>query len=69
MAVILDADVVIRGEKGTFDLKTWAASLPDERFEIAAITVAELWHGVERALLLEWIARRGLQPQWQSVSL
>lgn len=49
MAVILDADVVIRGEKGTFDLKKWAASLPDERFEIAAITVAELWHGVERA--------------------
>lgn len=23
--------------------------LPDERFAIAAITVAELWHGVERA--------------------
>jgi tRNA(fMet)-specific endonuclease VapC len=49
MAVILNADVVIRGEKGTFDLTKWAASLPDERFEIAAITVAELWHGVERA--------------------
>jgi tRNA(fMet)-specific endonuclease VapC len=49
MAIILDADVVIRGEKGTFDLKAWVASLPDERFEIAAITVAELWRGVERA--------------------
>ena len=49
MAIILDADVVIRGEKGTFDLKKWVASLPDEQFEIAAITVAELWHGVERA--------------------
>ena len=49
MAIILDADVIIRGEKGTFDLKGWLASRPDELFEVAAITVAELWHGVERA--------------------
>jgi tRNA(fMet)-specific endonuclease VapC len=49
MAIILDAEVVIRGEKGTLDLTAWVTSLPDERFEIAAITVAELWHGVERA--------------------
>lgn len=49
MAIILDADVVIRGERGTFDLRSWVAARPDERFEIAAITVAELWHGVERA--------------------
>jgi tRNA(fMet)-specific endonuclease VapC len=49
MAIILDADVIIRGEKGTFDLGGWAAGHPDEQFEIAAITVAELWHGVERA--------------------
>jgi len=49
MAIILDADVVIRGEMGTFDFKKWVASRPNEKFEIAAITVAELWHGVERA--------------------
>ena len=49
MAIILDADVIIRGEKGTFDLGAWVASRADELFEIAAITVAELWHGVERA--------------------
>ena len=49
MAIILDADVVIRGERGTFDLQSWVASRPNDRFEIAAITVAELWHGVERA--------------------
>jgi predicted nucleic acid-binding protein len=49
MAIILDADVVIRGEKGVFDLQQWVASRPNEQFEIAAITVAELWHGVERA--------------------
>ena len=49
MAIILDADVIIRGEKGTFGLQDWVAAQPDEQFEVAAITVAELWHGVERA--------------------
>ncbi len=49
MAIILDADVVIRGEKGSFDLKSWVTSRPKDRFEIAAITVAEPWHGVDRA--------------------
>jgi len=49
MAIILDADVIIRGEKGTFDLKTWLASRATDKFEVAAVTVAELWHGVERA--------------------
>ena len=49
MAIILDADVIIRGEKGIFDLRAWVASCPDDTFEIAAITLAELWHGVERA--------------------
>jgi tRNA(fMet)-specific endonuclease VapC len=48
MAIMLDADVIIGGEKGAFNLNRWLASLPDETFEIAAITVAELWHGVER---------------------
>ncbi|HLH34462.1 MAG TPA: PIN domain-containing protein [Alloacidobacterium sp.] len=49
MTLILDADVIIGGEKGTFDLHRWVGSRPDDEFEIAAITVAELWHGVERA--------------------
>jgi tRNA(fMet)-specific endonuclease VapC len=49
MGIMLDADVVIRGERGTFDLTSWLRSRENDRFEIAAITVAELWHGVERA--------------------
>ena len=49
MAIILDADILIRGEKGSFDLRGWLATRPDDRYEVAAITVAELWHGVERA--------------------
>ena len=46
---MIDADVIISGEKGLFDLPAWVASMPHEQFEIAAITVAELWHGVVRA--------------------
>lgn len=46
---MLDADVVVGGEKGTFDFEKWVASHPNDQFEVAAITVAELWHGVERA--------------------
>jgi tRNA(fMet)-specific endonuclease VapC len=47
--IILDADVIISGEKNTFDLRSWLESRADDRFEVAAITIAELWHGVERA--------------------
>jgi tRNA(fMet)-specific endonuclease VapC len=49
VAIVLDTDVIIQGERKAFDLKRWAASRPGEQLEIAAVTVAELWHGVERA--------------------
>ena len=65
MAIILDADVIIRGEKRTFDLQDWLEAQPDERFEIAAITVAELWHGVERATG----ARRGSREHYMRALL
>ena len=49
MAIILDTDVLVQGERGTFSLEDWLASRPNDEFEVAGITVAELWHGVERA--------------------
>jgi predicted nucleic acid-binding protein len=55
---MLDADVLIRGEKGTFDLQAWFAAQPNEHFEMAAVTVAELWHGVERASGAHQVKRR-----------
>jgi predicted nucleic acid-binding protein len=58
MGIILDADVIIRGEKETFDLHAWVESRPNDQFEIAAITVAELWHGLERATVAHKIKRR-----------
>ena len=70
MAIILDADVIIRSEKGTFDLKRWVASRPSDQFEIAAITVAELWHGVERATGTHRITReRYLQTVLDAVPI
>lgn len=59
MAIILDADVMIRGEKGTFNLQKWFSAHADDRFEVAAITVAELWHGVERATAVHRPKREG----------
>lgn len=49
MAIILDADVIIKGEKADFDLIAWLDAQTGQELEIAAITVAELWHGIERA--------------------
>jgi tRNA(fMet)-specific endonuclease VapC len=49
MAIILDADVIIRGERRSFNLKGWLQVNSREQFELAAVTIAELWHGVERA--------------------
>ncbi len=67
---MLDADVIIRGEKGAFDFKNWVASRPNDQFEIAAITVAELWHGVERAAGPHKVKRQQyLQPLLNSLPL
>jgi tRNA(fMet)-specific endonuclease VapC len=49
MAVLIDSDVIIEAERGRFDLGAWLDRYPDERFMLAAITLAELWHGAERA--------------------
>lgn len=49
MAILIDADILIEAERGSFDLEAWLRSHGDEEFRLAAITMAELWHGVERA--------------------
>ena len=49
MAIVVDTDVIIRGEKGTFAFASWLGNHPHEIFAVAAITIAELWHGIERA--------------------
>jgi tRNA(fMet)-specific endonuclease VapC len=49
MAILIDADVIIQAERGLFDLDGWLTSRSREEVRLAAITVAELWHGAERA--------------------
>jgi predicted nucleic acid-binding protein len=49
MGVILDTSVLIAAEKGRLDLSALFAAHEGEPFCIAAITAAELLHGVERA--------------------
>jgi tRNA(fMet)-specific endonuclease VapC len=56
--IILDADVIISGEKNIFELRGWLESRAEDRFEVAAITIAELWHGVERATGAHRIGRQ-----------
>ena len=58
MDIILDADVIIGGEKGVFNLQSWLESRAEDRFEVAAITIAELWHGVERGSAAHRVNRR-----------
>ena len=49
MAIILDSDVILAGERGTLDLGRWLAAQSGELVEVAAITVAEVLYGLERA--------------------
>jgi tRNA(fMet)-specific endonuclease VapC len=49
MGVILDTSVLIAAEKQRLDLTALFAAHEEETFFIAAITAAELLHGVERA--------------------
>ena len=49
MAILIDADILIEAERGSFNLDAWLESHGDAEFRLAAITMAELWHGVERA--------------------
>lgn len=58
MATLIDADVIIQAERGLFDLDAWLDSQPNEEFRLAAVTIAELWHGVERATGIHQAKRR-----------
>jgi tRNA(fMet)-specific endonuclease VapC len=58
MPILIASDVIIQSELGAFDLNAWLISLPHEEFKLAAITVAELWQGAERATGIHRTKRR-----------
>jgi predicted nucleic acid-binding protein len=63
MAILIDSDVIIQAERGHFDIDAWLVSLPREEFKLAVITVAELWHGAERATGAHRTKRRSFLQQ------
>lgn len=58
MGLMLDSNVVIQGEKGLLDLSAWLMDHADEQAFLAAISVAELWHGILRAPMIYRARRR-----------
>ncbi len=58
MEILIDADVIIHAEKGKFDFHAWLTVHSKDNLAVAAITVSELWHGVERATGKQRLARR-----------
>jgi tRNA(fMet)-specific endonuclease VapC len=64
MGVVLDTSVLIAAEKGRLDLPAIFSAVGEEPALIAAITVSELLHGVERATPAEVKERRGRYVEW-----
>lgn len=47
MGLILDTSLLIADERANFDLPSWLRSRPPEAVACSAITVSELWFGIE----------------------
>jgi tRNA(fMet)-specific endonuclease VapC len=50
MGVIFDTSILIEAERGRFDVDKFMKGREEEPFGLSVITVAELLHGVHRAL-------------------
>jgi len=46
--IIIDTTLLIAAERGKFDLQAFFRAHSHARFSVSAVTIAELWHGVER---------------------
>ncbi len=58
MGLILDTSVLVAGERGRLRLREFCAAHGEEEQFVAAVTAAELLHGVERATAGEVRERR-----------
>ncbi len=47
MGLILDSSVLVADEREQFNLSSWLRSRPPEPVAVSAITVSELWFGIE----------------------
>ena len=63
--MILDSSILIADERGRFALQEFFAAHGSDTFCLAAISVSELWHGVERAMPpARKVTREGRLRQW-----
>jgi len=60
MIFLIDAEVLIQGERKAVDLAAWLRSHGDDEVKLAAITVAELRRSVERATGIQRAKRQRL---------
>ena len=58
MGTLIDSSVLVEAERGRFDLERTLTLYPEEVFSIATITVAEVLHGLHRAVREEQRRRR-----------
>src|SRR5258707_11519730 len=58
MAFLLDGDVIIEAERGSFDLIAWIEKHPEEQMMLASVTVAELLFAVEGAVAARRLRRQ-----------
>lgn len=47
MGLILDSSLLIADERGQFKLSAWLRERPPEAVAVSAITISELWFGIE----------------------
>ena len=66
--MILDSSILIADERGRFALQEFFAAHGSDTYCLAAITVSELWHGVERATPPARKVARGSQVQHWLIS-
>lgn len=67
MGIILDSSVLIAAEKQRFNATEFFSAHSGDKFYLAAISVAELLHGVERATPQKKAARAAIVEHFLSV--
>lgn len=65
MEIILDVDIIIRGEKGVFHLEGWLDSRVDDQFAVAAVSSIVRRPMDQNRMLSESVQLAAVEPIWQ----
>ena len=64
VAVLIDASILIAGERGALDLAAHLTHSPDDECHVSTITASELLHGVHRGATPDQVANRSAFVEW-----